>query len=113
VIKLAAVAVSAAAIGGFLWYAPRDGCERDAAYAAVQEEVSKHLKSPASAIFPDWEAVSSGGGAACYFDISGYVDSQNSFGAVLRTTYSGVYGRDESGNPKFILLLINGGLPGL
>lgn len=54
-----------------------------------QDVVKKQLKSPASADFPyiGADGVSSVPDGMCNFLISAYVDSQNSFGADIRTYY--------------------------
>lgn len=59
------------------------------AYVMSQDVVKKQLKSPASADFPYIGAggVSSVPDGMCNFLISAYVDSQNSFGADIRTYY--------------------------
>lgn len=60
------------------------------AYVMSQDVVKKQLKSPATADFPYLSAsgVSSVPDGMCNFSISAYVDSQNSFGASIRTYYT-------------------------
>ncbi len=61
------------------------------AYAFMQDAVRRSLKAPSSASFP-WMSdikVVSISLARCEFGIVGYVDSQNGFGAMLRTYYQG------------------------
>ena len=55
---------------------------------SAQSDVSNHLKSPAAAVFPDvlgddWTVVRD----SDYFYVKSYVDSQNGFGATLRTNF--------------------------
>jgi len=57
------------------------------AYVMMQEYVKKNLKAPSTAKFPSldykWQKRED------IYDIVGYVDSQNSFGAMIRTKFSG------------------------
>lgn len=59
------------------------------AYIVSKKFVLQRLKAPRSAVFPDY--TDSGVGVSRYQDgkyvVTGYVDSQNSFGAMLRTGY--------------------------
>ena len=64
--------------------------DRLEAYIYTEDFVKKRLKSPSSAIFPDAKARDEsvlylGDGK---YKIKSYVDSQNSFGAMLRTKFS-------------------------
>lgn len=59
---------------------------------AAQSDVSNYLKSPATAVFPDvlgddWTVARD----SDFFYVSSYVDSQNGFGATLRTTFIARY----------------------
>jgi len=58
----------------------------DMAYLASQKYVTERLKSPASAIFPTYPeyALFADNGN---FSVRAYVDSQNGFGALIRTYY--------------------------
>ena len=49
-----------------------------------EDKVREMLKSPSTADFPDTTATREQGGA---FDVRGVVDSQNSFGATVRSTF--------------------------
>ncbi|WP_412507328.1 hypothetical protein [Roseovarius sp. SYSU LYC5161] len=72
------------------------GCEDYfAAYAEVKDEVKSTLRAPLTAVFskpPETYLAPSSTiiveGEGCRFDISGYVDSENAFGAMLRTNFS-------------------------
>ena len=63
---------------------PRNHAD-DAASAACQEKMLQLLKSPGSARFGDVKIYNDGGGS---YHISNWVDSQNGFGAMLRTRYT-------------------------
>ena len=63
------------------------------AQSACESAVTGILKSPSSADFGGWQRRENADGT---FEISGYVDSQNSFGAMLRAQFS--CSVDESGN---------------
>ena len=59
------------------------------AYAMQQDAVRTQLRAPSTAEFP-WSSdpqVAIRFGADCTFHISGYVDAQNAFGAMLRARY--------------------------
>ena len=58
------------------------------AYFMMQEFVKKNLKSPSTAQFPDYKEITINKNNFVY-SVSGYVDAQNSFGAIMRTYYSG------------------------
>lgn len=63
------------------------------AQSACESAVTGILKSPSSADFRGWQRRENADGT---FEISGYVDSQNSFGAMLRAQFS--CSVDASGN---------------
>ena len=58
------------------------------AYVMSQDAVKRYLKSPSTAKFPFINYVSSRAISGCQFEIRAYVDSQNGFGATLRSNYS-------------------------
>lgn len=59
------------------------------AYVMSQEFVKRRLKAPATAEFPDYSTkITTRALGDCKYKIIAYVDSQNSFGALLRATYS-------------------------
>lgn len=71
---------------------PREKCEDtiDAkinAYVFAQTYVKTQLKSPSTAEFPDFADAEIRHMAPCNFLVTGFVDSQNEFGAVTRTQY--------------------------
>ena len=66
--------------------------ERTTAFVMSQEFVRQRLKSPSSARFP-WMAesgVSVTPRAGCTYEVVAYVESQNGFGATIRTRYVAV-----------------------
>lgn len=65
-----------------------------AAYVATWELVKLRLRSPASADFPlfDFRHTKVG---PCQFAINSYVDSQNGFGAMIRSYYSAIVEHDS------------------
>lgn len=67
-----------------------DDCDRISAFVASQTFVKREMKAPSSAEFPyiSSEGVSVAGRGDCRFTVTAYVDSENSFGAMLRTSYS-------------------------
>lgn len=70
---------------------PRSTClDSDAAIAMAQVFVKRHLKTPATAQFPRGTAsyiVSGDASQPCGHNVAGYVDSQNSFGAMIRSAW--------------------------
>lgn len=58
------------------------------AYVMSQNFVKAKLVAPSTAEFPSFSDVKVTKAGECKFTVLGYVDSQNSFGAMLRTTYS-------------------------
>ncbi len=65
------------------------------AYAFIQDQVAAKLLSPGSAVFPDVPEdrlaasdIIIAKKEGCAFGISSYVDSQNGFGALLRSNFS-------------------------
>jgi len=60
------------------------GGKEDWAMACARDKVESMLKAPSTAKFPYLEAVYSGGNK---YALSNYVDSQNGFGAMIRTYY--------------------------
>lgn len=62
-------------------------CTDRKATRVVQEEVAKLMKSPSTVSFPERPDVSRVG-MDTFVDVRGPVDSQNSFGATIRNTYS-------------------------
>lgn len=72
----------------------------DLKYALIdvtKKRVSNHLKAPSTAKFPSYKEWSVAKGEANVYNVIGYVDSQNSFGAMIRETvgamiqYDGTY----------------------
>lgn len=57
------------------------------AYTAAQDLIKKKLVSPSTAEFPGAHKVHIAYLGNCRHQIQGYVDSQNSFGAMIRTEY--------------------------
>lgn len=58
------------------------------AYVISQNFVKTKLVAPSTAKFPSLSDVKVTKSGECKFTVIGYVDSQNSFGAMLRTIYS-------------------------
>ena len=66
--------------------APAD--RRAEAFTVCEQFVERRLKAPGTAKFSHvWDSTISGSGGGPY-EIDGYVDAQNSFGALLRNRYS-------------------------
>ncbi len=81
-----------AAIGSFIGgtSTPRPDHTIAAAYSVCKQFVEKRLRAPASAKFPstgDENVLSTHHGGGVY-EVVAYVDSQNSFGALIRSTFT-------------------------
>lgn len=84
-------------------YCADDGAGRDSALFASQAFVKERLRSPASAVFPtssDGQGASVVRTGTCTFTVMGHVDSQNGFGAMLRTEYIAKVTPDAAGKYK-------------
>lgn len=66
-----------------------DPCNEIGAFVASQELVERRLKSPSTAEFPriNAEGVRVAELEECRFMVKAYVDSQNGFGAQIRSVY--------------------------
>lgn len=90
----ASVTGPAVVIGGILlalalvdrWNSGEGDREVRKAYGLVTNEVARHLKSPASARFSSFEEARVGNDSDAP-RFHGHVDSQNSFGALLRSEF--------------------------
>lgn len=58
------------------------------AVTTCQDHVRDRLKSPSSADFGEPRSTFAAGDTADFYTVTGSVDAQNSFGAMLRSTYS-------------------------
>ena len=65
------------------------------AYDYAQEIVKNNLKSPASAVFPDYQESFVNELGKYEWRVETYVDAQNSFGAMLRTNFTIVVKHDR------------------
>lgn len=69
---------------------PEFTCSESRAYGAAQRIIERHLKAPASAKFPlsNSSSVRINAVGKCKYRVESYVDSQNAFGAMVRTPFS-------------------------
>lgn len=65
-------------------------CDERALYEAIKDQVRGGLKSPMSATFaPLAEAKTYRAERICEIRVKGWVDAQNSFGAIVRSDFTG------------------------
>lgn len=84
----------------------KSDCDEDALYAFIQKDVKAQLKSPGSAVFPPIEEITAvKHELICNVVFNGYVDSQNSFGALIRSYYAGEALIASDGNPMGYALI--------
>jgi len=73
----------------------KSGCDQQMMPTLMMENsVKARLKSPATADFPFWDKKEPrqykiNGDSNCHYIVTGYVDSQNGFGAMIRSNYQG------------------------
>lgn len=76
--------------------AESDGFDHDQACYALQEAVTSNLKCPATAQFPirtKWKKIKQND----VITIKSYVDSENSFGALIRMYFMGYFKQNSDG----------------
>jgi hypothetical protein len=76
------------------------------AYIMMQDFVKDRLKSPASAKFPGMREIEMTKDGFEY-SVAAYVDSQNTFGAMLRIQFFGVLRQSDKDNWTLILLIFD------
>ena len=79
------------AVAGVIFWQGRNLCTEKTAYAAAKEAVLSRLKSPATATFPATPKTFTSrplGSSGCLAQVSSHLDSQNSFGALIRSSFS-------------------------
>lgn len=73
------------------------------AYVMAQSYVSQRLHSPSTADFPYINDVKVFSTGTCSFEISGYLDAQNAFGAIIRSYYRAKLTRDAKDDDRWRL----------
>ncbi|CNI09636.1 putative cell division protein [Yersinia frederiksenii] len=72
------------------------------AYVHSKDLIAKSLKSPSTAKFSSYSDTSVISNGECNFAIDGYVDAQNSFGAVIRTRFNATIRFDEKSQTYYL-----------
>jgi hypothetical protein len=95
--------VAVAAVAGAAWLLIEGDCSKSRLYSAFQDQASLQLKSPSTAVFgPMKDAVKlfNKRGESCSIVVEGYIDSQNGFGAIVR---SGVSGTSSKAGDEYVV----------
>lgn len=72
------------------------------AYVHSKDLIAKSLKSPSTAKFSSYSDTSVISNGECNFSIDGYVDAQNSFGAIIRTRFNATIRFDEKSQTYYL-----------
>lgn len=72
------------------------------AYVHSKDLIAKSLKSPSTAKFSPYSDTSVISNEGCNFTIDGYVDAQNSFGAIIRTRFNTTIRFDEKSQTYYL-----------
>ncbi|HHL2713000.1 TPA: DNA translocase FtsK [Yersinia enterocolitica] len=72
------------------------------AYVYSKDLIAKSLKSPSTAKFSSYSDTNVRSYGECNFAIDGYVDAQNSFGAVIRTRFNASIRFDEKSQTYYL-----------
>jgi hypothetical protein len=98
---LAIAAIAVGGLGGGYWlYEQSRPCSKAVIYDAAQADVLAQLKAPSTAIFPPMSEVKlSYVDNPCVSTIHGWVDAQNSFGAMIRRKFTGFFILDREDGP--------------
>ncbi len=80
------------------------GAAKSLAHVMLQKWVKQKLISPSTAKFPWRNEIEIGVTKPCDFAINGYVDSQNQYGAMIRSFYKAKLRRDLSNKDRFSLM---------
>ena len=84
IVMLAMAAIACNITQEFTQEVPSD---EELAFKACQPFVTRHLVSPSTAEFPPFEEVEVQAQTRNIFRVHGYVDSQNRYGAMMRSVY--------------------------
>lgn len=77
--------------------------EKDDVFGAAQQMVDDHLKSPGSAKYPDFDASFVTITSPNNYSVTSFVDSQNNFGALIRSNWAVKMHRDNVDKASFHL----------
>jgi len=107
-------AVGCVTLAGGGWYFLQNSCSEKSAYEAVKMEMAQYLTAPSTAIYQPWDRVATNAVPnSCVFSLSGYLESQNGFGAMVKTTFRAHVLKSQSGDYAPLILDVNGRLPGI
>ncbi|PHM69043.1 DNA translocase FtsK [Xenorhabdus kozodoii] len=80
-----------------------DYCSDDTtAYIYAKKFISTHLKAPSTAKFASYYDVKSSQPKECKFNFIGYVDAENSFGAMIRTQFEATVRYDKNKDTYYL-----------
>ena len=107
IIKIAGILLVVLFVGAYFLFDTRSWEEKnqyDRAYIMMQRFIEKGIDSPSTAVFPSEAKNQTKYLGNQEYEITSWVDSQNIFGAMIRTKYTGVVKQTEKDNWQLVAI---------